>query len=99
MPIKKQEQTPVSDTQVEEIIENAAADVFADVPVIDDLYKQDEYWTDAIDMEVLAEKDSNTGIPWNIDVKEDCLIEHEMTLTPIELDDYEAQYEEEIRLF
>lgn len=105
MSIKKQQQTPISDTQVEQIIEAAAveerdcianeSDVFGDIPIVDDLYEQDEYWTEAIDLKVLAEHQVGDDAPWSIDVREDDLIEHNMGSTLIELDAAEIQYDEE----
>ena len=105
MSIKKQQQTPISDTQVEHIIEAAASeerdsmvndgDVFGDIPIVDDLYEQDEYWTEAIDLKILAEHQFSDSTPWNIDVREDELIEHNMGSTLIELDTEEIQYDEE----
>ena len=91
---KKLQQTPISDTQVEQIIENAA-DAFEDIPVVDDLYRQDEYWTDAIDMDMSLEQDAADHSPWNIDVREGQLIEHNEPLAPIELEAEEFQYEED----
>ncbi len=92
---KKSQLTPVTDTQVEQIVENAGHNVFDSIPVVDDLYKQDEYWTDAIDMEVSAEQDSDIDSPWHVDVREEHLVEHNAPLAPIELEADNFQCEED----
>ena len=93
---KKLQHTPVTDTQVEQIIENAACEDFADIPVVDELYNQDEYWTDAIDVEVSAEQEAGVNSPWHIvDVREEQLVEHNAPLAPIELEPDDFQYDED----
>ena len=92
---KKLQHTPATDTQVEQIIENAACEDFDDIPVVDDLYNQDEYWTDAIDVEVSAEQDAGINSPWHVDVREEQLVELNVPLAPIELEPDEFQYDED----
>ena len=91
----KSQQTPVTDTQVEQIIEKAAHEELSDIPVVDDLYNQDEYWTDAIDVEVYADQDPGVNSPWHVDVREEHLVEHNPPLVLIELESDDFQYDEE----
>ena len=83
---KKHEQPPMSDTQVEKIVENLVQDDFAGIPVVDELYKQDAYWTDAIDMEVSPEHGGDVNSPWGINVEEGHFVDLITPLTSAELD-------------
>ena len=91
----KSQQAPVTDPQVERIIENVLHEEVDDIPVVDALYNQDEFWIDAIDVEVDAEQDAGANSPWIVDVREAHLIEHTAPLVPIELESDDFQYDEE----
>ena len=71
-------------------------DVFGDIPIVDNLYTQDEYWTGAIDLKVSGENEVSQDALWNIDVKEGDLLEQGLELNPIELDSSEFEYDDEI---